>query len=506
MARRHGRTTCLFVLAGLLVLALAAPANAATTSKPYWLTIAAGVPSYETTAAAPDEVASGETVGITATFKNETTTQQIGSANLVAPSGVTVLSASVSPSGSASLATYCSVNGATVPSCVALRNLSVAPGASATVTMSVATRKCAQGNFAWSAEVKQANNYNGAPGNDFFYDASGSHPSTTLDGACSLTFSQEPADAQTGQAISGQSYTPEPTGPAVAVQVRDINNNLVTTSAIPVTMSTGTNPVGATLVGNETPSTVAGTATFSDLALNLPSVGCDTVLAPASCYTLVATPGPAATALSPVTSTPFDIQDQAASCILNASCTTTASPSGVNSSTIVANASSGTGELVESAILGNYGQQTLSLCGSSYTSADPYVYESAYTPVPGTADRGEVDTITFAPATKLSGSAWQVLSTQQICFGDAKPFTTPSGPAAQITLPNGQTLYVGLLPTCQSDPDNRDDPDGDADDATGPCHSRQQDSTIPDSNSPTGYDIRLVADVPVGWADDPYRM
>jgi hypothetical protein len=413
---------------------------------------------------------------MTATFTNESTTQQIGSANLFWPAG---FSASVQPQSPGSVSQNCTDNGVAVGACVQLRNLELAPGGgSVTVTMTVTTPPCEPGQFGWSAEVKQDNNFNGTPGNDFTFDPSVTPPSTTLDGACSLEFSEEPADAQTGQAISGAAYTPEPTGPAVAVQVLDNKGNPLTTSTIPVATSIGTNAFGATLGGTPTQQAAAGTgiATFPDLNLNLPGVG----------YTLVATSGQLGRAQS---SPPgFEIQDETAACG-SSSCTTTESPSGVNSSTLVANAG-GAGELVESAFSGSYGQQTLALCGSSYASADPYVYESGFS---GTG-RSEVDTTAFAPTTKLSGSPQQVLKAQQICFGDATPFPTASGsPDGTVTLPNGQTLYVGLLPTCTGN-------------TTTPCHNRQQDTTVPDKHSRTGYDIVLVDDVPAAWADDPYRM
>jgi hypothetical protein len=477
----------------LVVFGPVAVASAATISnKPYLLTIATTSNPYDT---ASGEVASGESMTMTATLTNESATQQIGSANLFWPTGFIV---SVQPKSAGSVSQNCTDNGVAVGACVQLRNLALAPnGGSVTVAMSVTTPLCQQGSFAWSAEVKQANNFSGPPGNDFSYQPSGSLASTNLDGACTLKFSPAPTDAQTDQPISGSPYTPESAGgPAVTVQVVDSHGNLVPKSTIPVTMSLGTNPFNATLSGNPNPSTVDGTTTFPDLTLNKSGLG----------YTLVATPGPTqppgATTLPPVSSTPFDIQDQSASCGASVTCTTT-----VNGSTLVASAG-GAGELAESAFLGTYGQQTLGLCGSSYTSADPNVYESAYTPTPGTIDRSEVDTTTFfAPTTKPGETAQQVLNAQQICFGDAISFPTVSGgPAAAICItsssvtqgvcanqPNGQTLFVGLLPTCTVN-------------MATPCHNRQQDMAIPDKHNKFGYDVVLVNDVPVGWADDPYRM
>ncbi|HWC86077.1 MAG TPA: hypothetical protein VG388_06040 [Solirubrobacteraceae bacterium] len=462
------------LLAAAFTLLGVTSVNAATTSKPYSLVIAPGTPSYE---AAPGEVASGETVTITATFTNQTSTQQIGSVNLFWPAGFNVVgSPTMTPPGTASVASNCSYLGTPSGPCVQLRGLSLAPGGTVVVTMSVTTPVGQAGSdHAWKAEVKQANNYSGSPGNDLFF--SGGNLNTTLDGASSLKFGVEPANARTNEAITGTAYTP--TAPGITVEVLDASGQPVTTSTAPVTMAAASDPTAATLTGTkiEAADGTDGTATFSDLSLSLPGFG----------YTLGASSG----TLTATTSTPFDIQDQAVTCSANLDCTTTdGTPGSHNNAQLDALASTGGGVLVES-VFGKSEQDTL--CGS-YTSTDPNTYESLYTPATSTAaDRSEVDTITFAPAKKLGGSVQQILKAQQICFGDAKQFVTASGAlATATTLPDGKPGFVGLLQTCTGS-------------TVGPCHNRQQDTTVPDANSPNGFDIVLVADVPVGWADDPFR-
>ncbi len=59
----------------------------------------------------------------------------------------------------------------------------------------------------------------------------------------------------------------------VAVQIRDANNNLVTTANNPVTIALGTNPGNGTLMGTTTVNAVAGVATFSDLQIDRPGSG-----------------------------------------------------------------------------------------------------------------------------------------------------------------------------------------------------------------------------------------
>jgi hypothetical protein len=75
---------------------------------------------------------------------------------------VRVLSAAVPSPGTAKLTTC---EGAGTETCVKLRNLSLAPGASVIVTMSVQTQSCTQGPFACNVVAKEADNFTGAGGN-----------------------------------------------------------------------------------------------------------------------------------------------------------------------------------------------------------------------------------------------------------------------------------------------------------------------------------------------------
>lgn len=448
-------------LATAFTLCLTASAGAASGSKPYALTIAPGTPTYET---ASGQVASGETVGITATVKNETSTQQLGSANLFWPAGFNVVSASASV-GSASLAKSCSYLGASGGPCVELRQLNLAPGTSATITLSVTTPACQQGSgFGWHAEAKQANNYSGSPGNDLTYDVSHSQPNSTLDGACSLSWSTEPADAQTNATITANSYA---AGSPPAVTVLDASNNPISTSTLPVTAALATN-LFATLNGTTTQPANGGVASFAGLSINAAATG----------YELGASSG----TLTGATSSPFNVTDQVVSCPANGSCSVSDGTSNGNKALVNATTSSA-GLLLES-VNGNNSAQ---LKCSGYTSADPNTYQFE-TPSGWT----KVVTLTIRPLKKLSGNANQILKSQQICFGAPEDFTTAAGTLAPAgTLPDGTAGFIGLLPNCGGS-------------ITGPCHDRKSDTTSTDPLSPNGFDLVLVADIPAAFAGDPH--
>jgi hypothetical protein len=465
-----GRARFFAVAAALLgSLALAGAANADTTSKPYSLTISPGATTYET--AGNGEVASGETVQITATFKNETSTQQMGSANLFWPSGFAVLSSRSFPitstAGSATLSSSCTNNGVSAGPCVQVRNLSAAPGTSVTVTMWVTTPACQQGASApWTAEVKQANNYSGSPGNDFFFDQPNSQPDTTLDGACSLQFVNQPADARVNEAISDQAFTPPPTGGDVTVQVLDSSDQPITGSSAPVSMGLNENPGLATLGGTTTEAASGGTASFADLSLNEPG----------SPYELAASSG----TLTGANSGDFAIEDQAQSCS-SGICTTTDGTSNGNQATVQATVDN-PGILTESV---NSDANAPLVC-AGYASVDPNNY-SFNAP----SSWSKVITITIVPTTNLGKNPKQILKTQQICFEAPYQFTTNSGaPAMSTTFPDGTPGFIGLLPDCGNG-------------VTGPCHDRQSDTSVPNHHSKTGYNLVLVADVPPGEPGDP---
>jgi hypothetical protein len=99
----------------------------------------------------------------------------------------------------------------------------------------------------------------------------------------SLAFDQQPSNTPAGNAVT----------PAVTVQVRDANDNLVANSALPITLAIGSNPGSGTLGGTLTQNAGNGIATFPGLSIDKAGTG----------YTLTASSG----ALTGTTSTPFNI-------------------------------------------------------------------------------------------------------------------------------------------------------------------------------------------------------
>ena len=73
-----------------------------------------------------------------------------------------------------------------------------------------------------------------------------------------LLFVGQPSDALAGEAIT----------PAVAVELQDPGGHRVTDAAVPVTLTLGANPGGATLRGSVAVTSVHGVATFSDVWLD----------------------------------------------------------------------------------------------------------------------------------------------------------------------------------------------------------------------------------------------
>lgn len=274
----------------LLVATAATAAKPATSSKPYSLVLA------------PATVPGGSTATITATYTNLTDQQQLGSSNLTPPADFTVVSAQITSGPAGATA---SVAGGTVE----LRNLSTAPGGSVTVSMQVET-SCGGGQGTWTAVTKQANDFNGPPGNNLALDASKSSLTTTATGGCQLSFTTQPKDVQVGSTITGTAG--DPAGPPVAVSVLDAAGN-PTKAEISVTVGLGTKPSGAVLNGTKTLTSDDGVATFSTLSVNA-----------AGTYTLVATSPDATSDTSDV----FRAYLTLVPCINNVFCTATATTGG----------------------------------------------------------------------------------------------------------------------------------------------------------------------------------
>ena len=115
-----------------------------------------------------------------ATITNENKTQQLGSANLTAPSGYVV---STKPGDvSSTQGTVIVVFDATAQAYVIqLRNAALAPHTSLKITIRLTSVPCTPGT--WSVQAKQSNDFSGPPGNDLNLDTGNSVLTTNLCGA-----------------------------------------------------------------------------------------------------------------------------------------------------------------------------------------------------------------------------------------------------------------------------------------------------------------------------------
>jgi hypothetical protein len=241
---KHWRRRNVLVSALVLLLAAAVLQSsvAGTSSKPYL----AGI--------TPSPVAGGATATLTFTVTNKANPQTLGSLNLTAPSGF---------STSSYVSTKGTVDSTSTSTLLKLRNLNLAPNATVTVTMQT-TLPCAADTYPWSLRVKQSNDFNGPPGNDF----TGNQPETQVTGGCKLDWGTEPASAVKGDTITGAPYDQSVTAPRVTVRAVDGGGNTITTiNGLQVSLTNAATtgcPAAVGFAGTSATMT-SGVATFTGL-------------------------------------------------------------------------------------------------------------------------------------------------------------------------------------------------------------------------------------------------
>ena len=280
LSARTARTR--LAIAAAVVTGLLLPAAAAADVKPYSVVLS------------PESIAAGGRAVLTVTVVNGSAQQRLGSADLTAPAELTLVEASLPASAPGSATLRSGV--------VELRDLSLPPGASLQVALTVDVG-CAAGQYAWNIVAKQANRFNGPPGNEFVLDAARSRLTTSVTGGCSLRFFTQPQDARVGERLSGTDF--DPAGAPVAVEVIDGAGERVA-SATPVSLSFATADGLGTLRGTTTVAAVAGLATFGELSVDAPGT-----------YRLLAS----AEGLQPVVSAAFTVQQVAVECVEDVECT-----------------------------------------------------------------------------------------------------------------------------------------------------------------------------------------
>jgi hypothetical protein len=406
-------------LSTLVVLLLLAPPATAAPAKEYTLSLAGSPPAV-----------AGSTVTFLATFTNGADQQQqLGSANLTPPAGFGLVSADVPGPASAT------VRGGTVE----LRNLALQPGAPPLTVSVTATVPCDGGaESRWSVVAKQANNFNGPPGNNLTL-APQSVLDTPVSGACALRFVTQPANAETGAVITSVPY--DEAGPRVAVEAVDGAGARITDWAQPVTLALALGSGLGTLTGATAPA-VAGLAEFPSLRLDAPGW-----------YRVGATSGPLATAAP---SAAFRIDTEAAVCVEDVVCT--------------AEASTGRSDLLVTGLPnGNPDAGLLTLSFDAGLALDCAGYDEL---TGGTGLFGVTGGRTKTARLQVDKREMATLpnngaSFLELCFGAPDPFTTKSGVPAGVAGSfdwdgNGslEPVYRGLLPDCGS--------------AGAPCVSKRQ--------------------------------
>ena len=240
---RHGLVRAGIVLAaGLIAVVAITAGSAATTVKPY-------TASFD-----PGPFAAGGTVHVNLAIHNLANPQTLGSANVTAPSGFTLVGASV-PQGSATVVSS---------SLLQLRDLNLAPDATLNVDITVRTT-CTSGSYSWAILAKQSNSFNGPPGNDYSLQAAGSNLLTSVSGACRLVWDTQPKSAFVNTLITGAMV--DTGGPSVAVRAvgGDGNTLLSASGTVTLTKTAGTFSSTGGFSGTQA-SLVNGVATFSSLS------------------------------------------------------------------------------------------------------------------------------------------------------------------------------------------------------------------------------------------------
>lgn len=397
------------LLAGLLATSVAAVAeksfSATVTPEP----LVAGA-SYGVGARA------AESIDITIT--NTSTQAALGSADVSAPAGIRLTSAA-STVGTATLVG---------DSLVQVRTLGLAPGASTVVSLG-AQVECAANHaaYVWALTVKQANDFNGTPGNNLDQEA----PTTnTVAGSCQVGFSAQPRHAEKAPvAITSVIY--DPAGAPVTVSITDATGtDTVSWWSGSVTLALGDDPSGgiAILAGTTSAAVSGGSATLAP-----------TISRSASGYSLLATATPTAgtasvgTSGAAVESASFNIVDDAAICQATTGCSATAGEGAKTKATVAASATNGqAGDLVILSI----NDPTLTLDCAGYTETSDLVAFDV-TASDGSTASGRSKTLTM---TLAAADVTKSASKYEVCWFSLVPFKTKSD----------TTATTGLLPTCAS--------------------------------------------------------
>jgi hypothetical protein len=179
---------------------------------------------------------------------------------------------------------------------LALKKLVLPPGWSVTVTVTAGVRCDAAETQTWAAAKG-----NGLLGLPYRIDPAHSSLTTTVQGACHLTFVAQPTDTSPGQPI-----TDAAAGPVTVGLFDGADAAIIGGDPVEVSVAIGTNPGGGMLGGDPSVATVNGVASFADLTID----------APGELYSLAAS----ASGFAAATSGTFTVAGVVAHCEANEDC------------------------------------------------------------------------------------------------------------------------------------------------------------------------------------------
>jgi len=437
--------TVLTLFASLALVPTGADAAPAAEVKPFRATLTPAAPA-------------STTASLTLTLQNQSTNQQLGSADLYVPIGLEVSNVQAPATFVSGSVTH---EGVTFAGTIRLRNLAIPASSTRTLEdLVTASASCGGGSFRWGIRAKQSNNFSGPPGNDFV-NVGDPLVTTFAAGSCGLRFVTQPQDAQVDSVITGTDdfgsllTPPDESWPQVAFV--DGQGDTITsfTGTISVELSGG-NPA-ADLSGTTSRSAVAGVATFDDLSVDLPET-----------YTLVAS----AAGAQDETSAGFEIVQQF--CPEDVDCSSSHVGNGGQSSTnITMNEFNPGSDTDTGALFSRFDTTGLLDCnyadGTPYTEFTDFMYTYEYSNFERNA------TITTIVKKKLFNEiADNGAAKIQVCFEAKQSFLND---ALQ------PTVGPALLPDC-----NKVDP------STFPCIRSQ---------NKQGGDAILVYTVPASYNGDP---
>ncbi|HEX6254311.1 MAG TPA: hypothetical protein VFZ70_00735 [Euzebyales bacterium] len=366
------------------------------------------------------------------TITNTSTNQSLGSANVTAPSPFDLLGVT-DEEGDPSVEIS-----ASDPQTIELRGLGLAPvdpDESFTFLVTVDVQRCTEGDSEeFEATAKQSNTYLGT-GNDFFWENPGL--TASIDGTCSLEFVDQPADAEREMTITSAPYDDQ--GDPITVDILDASADRErathSTATVDLTAQNPDVPADDIVLGGTTSvEAVAGFASFEPGPTLAPS---------AFDYAFVASAdfdggGTDAT----VTSTAFDIVDDAVDCPPNQPCAEAAVARRQNQ-VISVTFGAGATQQTLAASLGAFDAPGFTCENSSASSLAGQFFLSGV----------------FSE--RLGTVVYEVMNAQhpanayEICWAAPYPFKTDNGEQSTVrgvTKPDGSVvdLNVGELPDCSN--------------------------------------------------------